>query len=116
MTHKVFVYGTLRPKGAEATHILYDYEMYNYHNRFPYIVESVAFDDVFVRGNVLTVDDKQLAQLDRIEGVERGLYTRETVEVKDIETKDTITAFVYVAGDIAPSFIPSGDWLDRSGV
>jgi gamma-glutamylcyclotransferase (GGCT)/AIG2-like uncharacterized protein YtfP len=114
MAHKVFVYGTLRPNGAEATHVLYDYDMYNYYDRFPYIVHADYFDDCAVYGNVITVDDEQLARLDKIEGVAQGLYTREIVEVKDIETKDTLTAFVYVGGDIVPACITSGDWFDRS--
>jgi gamma-glutamylcyclotransferase (GGCT)/AIG2-like uncharacterized protein YtfP len=116
MRHKVFVYGTLRPKGAQATHVLYDYAMYNYYDKFPYITASFGNDDDCVYGNVLSVSKAQLDRLDEIEGVARGLYSRETVEIKDIETKEMMTAFVYVGQEIVPALITSGDWLDRSGV
>jgi gamma-glutamylcyclotransferase (GGCT)/AIG2-like uncharacterized protein YtfP len=111
--HNVFVYGTLRPQDTEATHILYDYDMFNYYDKFPYIMEAFGNDDSLIYGNVLRVTDAQLARLDKIEGVDRGLYVREEVEVKDIITKETMTAFVYVGGNIVPSFIPCGDWFER---
>lgn len=111
MRHRVAVYGTLRPstngKYIDATHILHGFAMYNYYDKFPYIKESEG-DMVFV--NVLEVDDKGLDGLDRYEGVDKGLYDRMMVSIATLDGRDAGQAWVYVAGDIAPEKIDSGDW------
>lgn len=112
--HKVFVYGTLRglAKQSEATHTLTNYAMYDY-GRFPYIVEDENGDDSEVLGNVIEVTEKELKELDRYEGVERGLYTRNTVEVHD-DSGVAVKCFVYVAtNNIHPRRIESGDWYNK---
>lgn len=112
--HKVFIYGTLRQEFSEPTHLIYDHGMYNYYDRFPYIIKEKGNDD-WVVGNLLMVDDKELDHLDRYEGVDRGLYTREQVEVfslKEDERSEGL-AWVYVAGNIAPPRIESGNWHER---
>lgn len=116
--HKVFVYGTLRPRDDEgallpATHRLYGYDMYNY-GRFPYIEGSV-YAHKSVYGSIIEVDDEALAQLDRYEGVNKGLYRRITEPVNAIYDEGTTSAFVYVAGNIVCPQITSGDWADVAG-
>lgn len=112
--HKVFIYGTLRQEFSEPTHLIYEYGMYNYHDRFPYIIKEEGTDSEVV-GNLLMVDDKELDHLDRYEGVDRGLYTRKQVEVFSLPTGEAEEdlAWVYVAGNIAPPKIESGDWHER---
>ena len=115
MTHKVFVYGTLRPSKV-ATHKLYGYEMYNY-GKFPYIIPYVEEEFTShpeVLGNLILVDDSMLAGLDLYEGVAKGLYTRETVTVLNMETDERVECFVYVATSMLhPSLIASGDWFNQ---
>lgn len=111
--HRVFAYGTLRElaKNDEATHELWGFGMFDY-GKFPYVVPRNSV--VPVQGNVIEVDDSQLAELDRYEGVERGLYTRERVAVKEKSTRANIMCFVYVATDkLHPRRIESGDWYNR---
>lgn len=110
--HKVFVYGTLRPKDedgdyVDATHFLSGYAMYNYLGKFPYIEDEAG---MAVVGNVIEVDDKQLAQLDRYEGVPNNLYSRIEVDVESLDfAGNDITAWVYIADEISLR-VPSGDW------
>lgn len=111
--HKIFVYGTLRPKDESynylpATHFLSDYAMYNYLGKFPYIEEALGN---VVAGNIIEVDDKQLEQLDRYEGVPSNLYARIKVIVEPFEHTDEVEAWVYVADEISLR-VPSGDWTD----
>lgn len=112
LVHKVFVYGTLRPHGAAVTHLLMGYSMYNYYDKFPYIVPN---EDDIVFGNIVEVDDKGLKEFDHIEGVKQGLYVRESVKAQVLSSSEEkyVDAFVYVAKDIAPTYIPSGDWFHR---
>lgn len=113
--HKVFVYGTLRPwedgNYIPATHYILGYKMYSA-GAFPYIMRD---NDGKVVGNVLSVNDKQLKQLDKIEGLERGLYTRERAHAWDITGErvheERVLCHVYVAGPLLlPKPIESGDW------
>lgn len=112
--HRVFVYGTLRPKDREgnylpATHILHGYSMFNYFNKFPYI--EPADDTSFVLGNILEVSDTELTRLDYYEGVPNNLYHRKRVAVVKNGEKQTQEVWAYVAGDINLR-VESGDWSD----
>lgn len=109
--YKVFVYGTLRPEGVAPTHELYDFTMYNYFNRFPYLVFNEY--GTGVNGVITEVTDKELKEMDRYENVKSGLFTRIQVTVQDLETAEEVEAFVYVAGNIHPPVIESGDWFSR---
>lgn len=109
--HKVFVYGTLRPRDeegnyVEATHFLADFGMYNYLGKFPYIEEQLGS---MVAGNIIEVDDLKLAQLDRYEGLPNNLYARIEVTVEPFDGGGDVEAWVYVADEISLR-IPSGDW------
>ena len=109
----VFTYGTLRPS-KEAIHELWGYKMYDY-GRFPYLAKRQGAEAV--KGNVIYVTDDQLEQLDKYEGVDRGLYTREVVCAYSLDSNphlDVTDCFVYVATDrLHPKRIPSGDWFNR---
>lgn len=113
--HKVFVYGTLRPRGVAATHVLDGYRMHDY-GKFPYIILDEN-DCREVLGNVIEVTDRQLQGLDHIEGVERGLFKRIVEFVYPINSaftcEDEVEVFVYVADNIVPPVISSGDWHNR---
>ena len=110
--YKVFTYGTLRPmKGGNyktADAALEGYKMYNYGNRFPYILPD---ENGTIRGNVVEVNDTELKRLDVYEGLETGLYKREEVKVF-WEKEGWITAYVYVGNNIADQVVESGDWSD----
>lgn len=113
--HKVFVYGTLRPSNAVATHVLSGYRMHDY-GKFPYIVEDDRnFYDVV--GNIIEVTSKQLTELDRIEGVKHGLFRRIEEYAYPIgiawDIANEVEVFVYVADNIVPPVISSGDWFNR---
>lgn len=119
--HKIFVYGTLRPKDDEgnflpATHRLYGYIMYNYFDKFPFVVETDRYnDEMYVVGNIIEVDDKQLAQLDRYEGVDRDLYSRNRAMAYANEADDSTTpeiVYVYVGTGIQIPMVTNGDWAD----
>ena len=110
--HFVFVYGTLRPPDKEATHHLPGFDMFDA-GKFPYIVPSQSgFPSVY--GNLLEVNRAELAYLDRIEGVDHGLYLRNEVYVHDIDSGIVCKAWAYVGGPLLlPKPIPSGDWTKR---
>lgn len=119
--HKVAVYGTLRPKVEKgeyqkATHFILGFDMFNYYDRYPYITKSLD-EDATVMVNIMEVDDKGLDYLDRYEGVDNDLYTREQVEVWSFEEGEPSQelAWIYVAGNVAPARIPDGDWAKRDG-
>lgn len=115
--HKVFVYGTLRNSHA-ATHRLEGYNLYKFEGGtfpFPSVRRAQEGQATGVLGNLLTVSDAELAELDLYEGIEAGLYTRETVRVQEIGIAGSnIEAYVYVGTDlIFPPQIQSGDWASR---
>lgn len=112
--HKVFVYGTLRPKGVEATHCIDGWQLFNYYDRFPYIKQGEGS----VVGTVVEVTDRQLKEFDLIEGIAHGLFKRVSVEAFVIQrfpspVREGVKAFVYMAGNITPAAIQSGDWFNR---
>lgn len=115
--HKLFTYGTLRERGPSgvllpATHVLWGYAMYNYYNKFPYIEKAGSRD--YVVGNIIEVDDDDLAKLDVYEGVPNNLYSRistavESIDV-DVSQKDE-EVWVYVADEISLK-VKQGDWAN----
>src|SRR5690606_18818560 len=111
--HKVFVYGTLRPDGEEPTHEIYDYTLYNYFDKFPYVVQEIIGIGEPVLGVVLEVDDKELKAMDKYESVHTGLFKRETTYAYNLSTGEEEDVFIYVAGNIHPSIIESGDWFNK---
>lgn len=114
---KVAVYGTLRPKNRQgmyvpATHEIVGFIMYDY-GAFPYIVDSEDLAHVdSVKVNILEVTHEQLERLDTYEGVDRGLYRRDRVDVFNLETGEQDEAWVYIGANIVPERVLSGDWAD----
>ena len=117
MLTKVFVYGTLMQGHGNAR--LLD----GLAPDFEGIVKNVDMFDLFgfpgirpgtgtVHGAVYDVDEATLANLDRLEGVEHGLYTRETVTVHGHDGSTTeAEAYFYARGvDRHYPLIESGDW------
>lgn len=112
--HKVFVYGTLRNNKENTTHTLYGYKMFVYPGRFdfPYLVHTRDLNDT-VHGELLDVSDADLAKLDSYEGVDRGLYTRDTcLAISDADAAGT-TAFLYMEVSLRHKEVPSGNWFKR---
>lgn len=113
---KLFMYGTLRD-GEPATHRLEGYRMFlvqgaNSRN-FPFLqkTEGGCYSAV---GNVQPVSDADLVELDRYEGIDRGLYTREKLSVVNLRTGRKTKAWVYVGGPtLVYQPIDSGDWFSR---
>lgn len=112
--HNVFVYGTLRGSKPKATPAwLGGFNMYDY-GKFPYVYPSADEDDM-VYGELIEVTNKELAALDKYEGISRGLYTRREVKVMPKDgNMELVSAWVYVGESIHPKPIPSGDWITHS--
>lgn len=117
MKQNVFVYGTLR-NGHEPTHFLKQNAMLQAVDgrsfAFP-ILQVVEFDLPFVViGNVMEVDDKELAKLDKYENVKGELFKRVKLPVSRIGSEEAEEMWVYVAGPaLERPIISSGDWLNR---
>jgi gamma-glutamylcyclotransferase (GGCT)/AIG2-like uncharacterized protein YtfP len=118
----VFVYGTLR-KGERNAHLLEKAtriaetcwtkgELYDTGNGYPAIKQSASS---IVYGEVYQVSNKELIELDYLEGYTEGgvnnLYERVEQEVNT--EHGIITAFVYVSArdSLLKESIESGDWL-----
>jgi gamma-glutamylaminecyclotransferase len=114
MTHRVFVYGTLK-KGFWNNPLLKGCEFFGSAVTVPtYSMISVSHAVITmfpvirpsengkpVAGEIYTVDDEVLERLDRLEGVHKGMYSRELIDVtlplangERLRSK----AFIYVAG------------------
>lgn len=116
MTTKIFTYGTLR-NGKEPTHKLPGYMMFAVQGKlfnFP-VIQPYPWTDSppAVAGNVIEVSDEELQQLDKYEGVERGLYVRTEVVVyelgKSVAKPEIVQA--YIGGPaLVNTPIPSGVW------
>lgn len=110
--HKVFVYGTLRPRTDHrsylpATHTLLGFAMFNTGSGYPYIT---PLEGRAVHGNVIEATDKELKGLDAYENVDSGLYVRTRCQVSDSEG-NVEEVFVYEAGRaLLHQPIESGDW------
>lgn len=124
----VFVYGTLRTgqgnhrvlqPHAAAIHpaILPGHRLYG--NGLPYVAPGDVHDAVvgeLVRLSLETYD-QALRALDRLEGLEHGLYRRQALQVNfrcGDRAWTEATAWVYLGGagfDYSPDLvIPSGNW------
>ncbi len=113
----VFVYGTLmRGEGAHAylskaefigEYCLHDYAIYNL-GWFPGIRRKTGS---CVYGEVYTVDDRMLCEMDRYEG-EGSLYHRTPVVVENKSGTVNAVAYVYVR-EIHGDEIAGGKWNER---
>jgi gamma-glutamylcyclotransferase (GGCT)/AIG2-like uncharacterized protein YtfP len=120
MTHMVFVYGTLR-RGEGNNRLLRDSRyvgdatvsgtLYSL-GGFP----GLRLDDAEgpVAGELWMVDDKTLADLDRLEGVAHGFYVRR--RARAIGANARAVAWVYEIAEehiVGRPVIASGDWRQR---
>ena len=106
--HKAFVYGTLKSADEQDDFYIVGYDIYDA-GAYPYIAKSHDSHRT-VRGQLIEVDDEELAELDRYEGLSSGLYTREVETVREIGSDRQHEAYVYVAGERWPKVIANGRW------
>jgi gamma-glutamylcyclotransferase (GGCT)/AIG2-like uncharacterized protein YtfP len=113
--HKVFVYGTLRPRDSgynyiSATHVLYGYQMFD-NGSYPFIKPVGEATNSCILGNIIEANKKELEELDRYENIRSGLYVRNTATALSITDDEPVDVFVYAAGPLFdPQPIASGDW------
>ncbi len=86
---KLFVYGTLKQGRGNNRHYLNDAKFLGYAKTdrdiwglvdmgaFP----AMTYGEFQVEGEVYEVNDEQLSRIDRLEGVDSGLYTRHTIVI-----------------------------------
>ncbi|GAB4200390.1 MAG: gamma-glutamylcyclotransferase [Thermoflexibacter sp.] len=116
MNYRVFVYGTLR-KGESNHHYLKEglliedevwakgYTMYDL-VAYPFAVPTAVGQ---IKGEIWQIDERCLAKIDKLEGIEEGLYTR----IFD----NALQAYIYVRpnskGLVGIPQITQGDWKMR---
>lgn len=116
MNYRVFVYGTLR-KGESNQHYLQEglliedevwakgYEMYD----LIYYPVAVPSEVGHIKGEIWQIDENCLAEIDKLEGIEEGLYTR----IFD----NLLQAYIYIRpnskGLTGIPKITQGDWKMR---
>lgn len=103
---KLFVYGTLM-KGESNNSFMNTAEYKGKYKtedkwglvnlgHFPALVPY----SVEVEGELYEVDTETLARIDRLEGVETGLYQRRTINIYDMETGEHVEADTYIWNSI----------------
>jgi gamma-glutamylcyclotransferase (GGCT)/AIG2-like uncharacterized protein YtfP len=105
MTHKLFVYGTLKQGFGNHDFLenakflgAYDTSNANYRmvslGNFPGVIELDGQDEhCYILGELYEVDDATLAKIDMLEG-NGHFYTRKVIDLSD--TDDTIEAWMYL--------------------
>ena len=104
MRTRLFIYGTLK-RGHERAGLLSGqqflgdaqagpfYRMYRV-DQYPGLVHDVA--GVAVQGELWEVDAECLAELDRVEAVDDGLYQRQLIELADPWQNQAVEAYFYL--------------------
>jgi gamma-glutamylcyclotransferase (GGCT)/AIG2-like uncharacterized protein YtfP len=110
---KLFTYGTLR-EGAPATHVLPGHTLHRY-SWFPFVQPG----DGQVMGNIRDVNEEELEEFDRYEGVPRGLYKRVEVTTVSLSKDKEVKAWIYLPDNLLEGdntiypVVNSGDWLNQ---
>lgn len=120
--YKLFVYGTLK-EGFRLHGMLREAEFLGTYktdpkfvllNLGPYPALARREPGIKVTGEVYDLDTDTINYIDVVEGVHRGQYTREEIEVHD-QIGERIKAFAYIAGrgilSFAKTEIPTGVWV-----
>ncbi len=106
--HKVFVFGTLK-QGFPNFHLNHGqqlpgqfqtaqpYPLYLIGDRHsPWLINDPGHGEL-VTGEIYFVGDQELETMDQLERVEKKYgYRREIIQVKNIETSETLTVFCYL--------------------
>lgn len=114
--HHVFVYGTLRKSGAnhhiisnspciQARYILKGYCLYDEQHGYPYMIEGAKNDQVI--GEIYSINQQTMIQLDILEDVENKLYKLIYLPFEQCHT--------YVKYNRNVAGLPkimSGDWIE----
>jgi gamma-glutamylaminecyclotransferase len=120
---RIFVYGTLKRGGANHGHLsrqrylgeartgpgvtLYSLGDYPGMVRDPYDTEGVA-------GELWEVDEKCLARLDDLEGLDEGLYERVRIALQPPHHLEEVESYLY-ALDVSGKMHLGSVWPTRSG-
>lgn len=106
MKHHVFVYGTLK-RGGNNHRLLAgqrflglartraDYRLFEL-NGYPGLVKTAPGQGLPIEGEVWAVDPHCLQQLDRLEGLDEGLYAREPVPLDPPYDTLPVEGYVYL--------------------
>ncbi len=101
---RVFVYGSLK-RGLSNDHYLRGqrflgrartrprYRLFDW-GGYPGLVER-AGDGLAIHGEVYLVDDACLAELDRLEDIDRGLYRRDRIELAEPFDEQVVEAYFF---------------------
>jgi len=105
MKHNVFVYGTLK-RGGSNHHLMVGqqfvttaqtepaYKLYSLGD-YPALVDAPR-DGSPIEGEIWTVDNDCLAKLDRLEGLEEGLYKRVPILLQPPHNASVIEGYIYL--------------------
>lgn len=106
MQHNVFVYGTLKRGGSN--HLLIarqrfldvartrpDYRLYALQG-YPGLVKTTAGQGLSIEGEVWAVDTQCLKNLDQLEGLDEGLYSRELVPLLPPHDALSVEGYLYL--------------------
>lgn len=105
MKHHIFVYGTLKRGGSnhrlmvgqqfvalgrtEPIYKLYELDTY------PAMVDTPQ-DGCAIEGEIWSVDTACLAKLDRLEGLEEGLYKRVPIQLQPPHAPQPVEGYIYL--------------------
>jgi len=105
--HLIFVYGTLKKNGKATAFVHGDlFDLWHFPG-----AQNVGNETApWIRGQVIVVDDLELRQLDRYEGVPK-LYTREKILIFDEIKNPLCIGWIYqYAGEQNGRRCPDGEW------
>lgn len=115
----IFVYGTLKRGGSnhafltgqnfiQSARTVPGYSLVHLRD-FPGMISDDT-DQAGVAGEIWKVDAACLEKLDDLEGVDEGLYRRESIRLRDFPAEECVQTYLY-AGDISGrSRLPHGHW------
>jgi len=105
MKHNIFVYGTLKRGGSNhrrmagqqfvaAAHTKPIYRIYAIGD-YPAMVDAPQ-DGCSIEGEIWAVDNECLARLDRLEGLNEGLYKRVPIQLQPPHNTHAVEGYIYL--------------------